>query len=121
MRDTLAVAKALADENRLRVLCALEGQELCVCQITELLDLAPSTVSRHMSILRQARLVESRKDGRWVYYHAADEESPEVARAALRWVRQSLQKSRVVRKDGERLEEILQENPVELCQRQNRS
>jgi DNA-binding transcriptional ArsR family regulator len=121
VRDTLAVAKALADENRLRVLCALGGRELCVCQITELLDLAPSTVSRHMSILRQARLVESRKEGRWVYYHAADEGSPEVARAALLWVRHSLRESPVVRSDTARLEEILQEDPVELCQRQNRS
>ena len=68
MLDFMAIAKALADENRVRLLLALQKQELCVCQLIELMGLAPSTVSKHMSILKQARLVEARKQGRWVYY-----------------------------------------------------
>lgn len=60
MLDFMAIAKALADENRVRLLLALQKQELCVCQLIELIGLAPSTVSKHMSILRQARLVEAR-------------------------------------------------------------
>ena len=59
MRDLLAVTKALSDENRLRIVLALHGRELCLCQIVELLGLATSTVSRHASILQQARLVLS--------------------------------------------------------------
>ena len=73
MRDLMAVTKALADESRVRILLALEAGELCVCQIVELLQLAPSTVSKHMSILKQARLLESRKEGRWMFYRLADE------------------------------------------------
>ena len=65
------ITKALADENRVRVLLALRKGELCVCQITELFGLAPSTVSKHLSILFQADLVESRKDGLWIYYSLA--------------------------------------------------
>jgi ArsR family transcriptional regulator len=42
--------------------------ELCVCQLIKMLGLAPSTVSKHMSILRQARLVQARKEGKWMYY-----------------------------------------------------
>ncbi len=57
MRELMAVMKALADENRVRILMAVLGRELCVCQIVELLGLAQSTVSKHMSILHQARLV----------------------------------------------------------------
>ena len=68
MRDFMAIVKALADENRVRALMALRERELCVCEIIELLGLAPSTVSKHLSILYQAGLLESRKDGRWVYY-----------------------------------------------------
>ena len=64
----LSLAKALSDDNRVRATAALQQGELCVCQIIELLDLAPSTVSKHMSILRQAGIVTSRKSGRWVYY-----------------------------------------------------
>ena len=73
MREFMAITKALADENRVRVLLALQGGELCVCQITELFGLAASTISKHLSILYQAGLVDSRKDGRWIYYSPARE------------------------------------------------
>ena len=63
MREFMNITKALADENRVRMLMALRGGELCVCQITELFGLAPSTMSKHLSMLFQAGLVESRKDG----------------------------------------------------------
>ena len=75
MRDLMAVIKALADENRVRILMALGPKELCVCQIVELLGLAPSTVSKHMAILKQARLVDSRKEGRWMFYRLAEEDA----------------------------------------------
>lgn len=66
--DFMQVIKALTDDNRVRILLALRGRELCVCQITGMLDLSPSTTSKHLSILRQARLIESTKKGKWVYY-----------------------------------------------------
>ena len=68
MREVLAITNALADESRVRALMALTGGQLCVCQIAELLQLAPSTVSKHLYILRQGGLVESRKKGRWIFY-----------------------------------------------------
>ena len=76
MRNLMSVIKALADENRLRILGAVEGRELCVCQIVELLGLAQSTVSKHLAILHQARLVDGRKEGRWMFYRAAGEDCP---------------------------------------------
>jgi len=72
IENYVTVTKALSDSNRVRALCALRKGELCLCQIIELLDLAPSTISKHMSILKQAGLVKSRKDGRWVYYRLSD-------------------------------------------------
>ena len=80
--------KALADENRVRLLLALRKQELCLCQLVELVGLAPSTVSKHMSILRQARLVEGRKDGRWQYYRLAGANASPAVRQAIEWVRE---------------------------------
>jgi DNA-binding transcriptional ArsR family regulator len=53
MRELIAITKALADESRLRAIGLLKHQELCLCQIVEVLGLASSTVSRHMSILQQ--------------------------------------------------------------------
>lgn len=118
MRDFMTVAKALADENRIRALMALSRRELCVCQITELLALAPSTVSKHMSILKQARLVDSRKNGRWIYYRLADEDVPAEASEALAWVRKALSSDPQTRKDEARLKQILKLEPEELCRRQ---
>ena len=68
MREFMAITKALSDPNRVRILLALRRGELCVCQITELFGFAPSTVSKHLSILHHAGLILSRKTERWVYY-----------------------------------------------------
>ena len=118
MRDFITVVKALADENRVRALLALRERELCVCQITELLGLAPSTVSKHMSILKQARLVDSRKNGRWIYYRLANDDVPVEASEALAWVRKTLSGDPQRRKDDARLEQILKLEPEVLCRRQ---
>lgn len=118
MREILAVMKALADESRLRIVFALEGRELCLCQIVELLGLATSTVSRHMSILQQARLVESRKNGRWTYFRLEDNSPPEAGEAAELVVRQ-LKKDVAIREDAKRLKEILKIDPEKLCRAQS--
>ncbi len=118
MREILAVMKALADENRLRVVVALQGRELCLCQIVELLGLANSTVSRHVSILHQARLVDARKDGRWSYFRLAETtDRPEAAEAAA-LVIQSLKRDSRVREDARRLKQILRMDPETLCRKQ---
>jgi DNA-binding transcriptional ArsR family regulator len=118
MRDLLAVTKALADENRLRIVSALRGRELCLCQIVELLGLATSTVSRHTSILQQARLVDSRKQGRWTYFRI-DEEAPAMAAEAVAWVVRALNRDPRVREDCKRLTQILKIDPEELCRKQS--
>ena len=115
MRQFMAAAKALADENRVRVLLALQGRELCVCQIIEFLGLAPSTVSKHMSILKQAYLVESRKEGRWMHYRLPGRDAPAVAREAIRWVRQALAKDTDVMADLKRIERIESLDKERLC------
>jgi len=119
MRDFMRIAKALADENRVRTLMFLAEGELCVCQIIEMLGLAPSTVSKHMNILYQARLVESRKEGRWIYYRLPDRGEPMI-RDALRWVRESLADDEQAARDAERLRVVKKTDKAELCARYNR-
>ncbi len=115
MRDCMTVIKALADENRVRILLALRNCELCVCQIIEFLGLAPSTVSKHLSILYQAGLLESRKDGRWVYYRLAARDATVEAQEAVAWVCKCLANDHVVQDDAERLMEIMKFDPSEKC------
>lgn len=118
MNDLVSITKALADHTRLRILAALRGGELCVCQIVELFVLAPSTVSKHLAILRQAGLIESRKDGRWMYYRLAGPEAPPAVRSALDWLDGRWAGDREAETDAAKLAEILALDPEELCRRQ---
>lgn len=72
LNRTLDVTKALANPARLRILAALERGECCVCQLTAMLDLAPSTVSAHLSELRKAGFLLDRKDGKIVNYRLSE-------------------------------------------------
>ena len=119
MRELLAVMKALADPSRLRVVAALEGRELCLCQIVELLGLATSTVSRHMSILERARLVDARKAGRWTYFRLAGEQGRPEAGEAAALVIKALARDDEARADVVQLRRILKMNPEELCRKQS--
>lgn len=114
----MAVTGALSDPNRVRILLALKRGELCVCQITELFGFAPSTVSRHLSILHHAGLVLSRKSERWVYYRLPDKTAPVAVREALAWVHKSLAKTDEAASDAKKLKQILKTDPSELCRRQ---
>jgi DNA-binding transcriptional ArsR family regulator len=116
MFEFMNITKALADENRIRILLALNGRdELCVCQLIDLLQLAPSTVSKHLFILRNARLILGRKQGRWMYYRLNTEEASQTVTAALGWVIQSIAKDPQIRQDTARLEEILSEDTAQKC------
>ena len=117
MKEFLHLTKALADENRVRLLLALRRGELCACQLTELLQLAPSTVSKHLFLLKHAGLVESRKEGRWIFFKLAGLEAPVAAREAVDWVKKSLSRSERALADAKRLKTILKEDPSALCKR----
>ncbi len=119
MFEIMAVTKAMADETRVRLLAALEGGEMCVCQLIDLVGLAPSTVSKHLSILRAARLIQGRKQGRWMYYRLADGQSPEVVKSSLGWLLKNIKQSHRILEDRQRLEEIMKTDPELLCRRQS--
>jgi ArsR family transcriptional regulator, arsenate/arsenite/antimonite-responsive transcriptional repressor len=118
MESVLAITRALADENRVRALLVLDGRELCVCQLIEFLGLAPSTVSKHMTILRQARLIEGRKIGRWMNYRLAGKHASPAVKEATAWLRRSLSNDLTARQDARRMEKILKTGREILCDRQ---
>ncbi|MCP4260710.1 MAG: winged helix-turn-helix transcriptional regulator [Planctomycetes bacterium] len=115
MLDFISITKALSDENRVRTLMMLGDGELCVCQLIEMLGLAPSTVSKHMSILRQARLVQARKEGKWMYYRLPDGDAPQHVLEALRWVQKCLAKDKKIVADNKQLKLVCKIDKEELC------
>jgi ArsR family transcriptional regulator len=68
LEDKTKIFKALSDPNRLRILKALQTKVLCVCEIRELLQLANSTVSQHLTILKEEGFIIEEKSGKWVNY-----------------------------------------------------
>jgi len=119
MESMLAIARALSDENRVRALLALGDREVCVCQLIELLRLAPSTVSKHMSVLKQAQLVVGRKKGRWMYYRLPGKTTALIVRRILSWVRQAASEDPRIRMDAGRMKKILETKRELICERQS--
>ena len=115
MEDTLTIIKALADGSRMRVIAVLMVEdELCVCQIIEMLQLAPATVSRHMTILQNARLVQSRKEGRWVFYRL----TAAFPGLLQQWLSGALAHSAEIQADLRRVQTIVAGDPDDLCRQQ---
>lgn len=71
--DLAELFKVFGDSTRIKILCALFQSEMCVCDIAALLGMTQSAVSHQLRVLKQARLVKFRKDGKVVYYSLDDE------------------------------------------------
>jgi len=116
-KSVLSITRAMADEQRLRVLLALAKKPLCLCQIAELFGLAASTMSKHMSILQQAELVSGCKKGRWMHFALANNGSGKAVEQVLAWAAQSLEGDERIAADRKRLREVLKIEPAELCRK----
>jgi ArsR family transcriptional regulator len=105
-RDTVKVFKALGDPNRFRIVKMLEAGELCVCEVREVLDLSNSTVSKHLSILRNADLIVDRKEGKWVNYKLNDRSNDGFVRSQLALVLNSFSDDEQVLLDRKKLQKV---------------
>ena len=74
--EAVSAAKALADPTRIRILVALRGRELCVCELCDALKVSQSTLSTHLQVIRKAGFVRTRKVGKWIYYAPEPELEP---------------------------------------------
>ncbi len=72
MKELLNIFKALSEETRLRIINLLRNGELCVCDIVAALDLIQPKISFHLNVLKEAKLIKDRKQGRWIYYRHDD-------------------------------------------------
>lgn len=118
IEEFVGITKALSDQHRVRAFMALQRGELCVCQIIELLSLAPSTVSKHMAILKVAGLVESRKDSRWVYYRLAESIKKREILEIIKMTISLLQNDEVIKEDNSRMKIIISDGLEALCRKQ---
>ncbi len=117
MNKLTAIFKALSDRNRLRIVAALLKQdELCACQLTELIQVTGATASRHMGVLISSGLVDSRKDGRWVYYRLCRKQTD--LGILIDWVESQLSNDPDAISDATTLTDITSCEPEDLCRKQ---
>ena len=107
MNDLILAAKALADPTRVRILAALCQSELCVCELCDALEISQSTLSNHLQVIRQAGLVATRKDGKWIYY-AIEPSQTALVDALFAHHRAALDADKRLARDAQRLRQRLQ-------------
>lgn len=83
VNDLAEFFKVFGDATRLKILRALFISEMCVCDLSELLDMSQSAVSHQLKVLRQCRIVKHRKEGRNVYYSLDDEHIQQIIHVGL--------------------------------------
>ena len=88
-REYVNVFKALSDPNRIRIMKMLVDRELCMCEVREMLGLSNSTVSKHLTILRDAGLLLDSKDGRWVNFRPNDKSERKFIRSMISLIKNS--------------------------------
>ena len=114
LRKYEATMKAVADPTRVRM---LEGGELCVCQIIAVLALSPSTVSKHLFLLKSAGLVNDRKEKKWVHYSLDRESDDPYVAGMLRELSSWLDRDPVITRDRARLAEARKDlGPGAVCE-----
>ena len=106
MLELVAIAKALADPTRIRIIAALRNGELCVCELVDALEISQSSLSSHLQICRQAGVLATRKDSRWIYYSLSTRYVALIERIFSEL--QTVDSDEQVRQDARRLKKRLQ-------------
>ncbi len=106
------IFKALSDPNRIRIVKMLAEKELCLCEVREVLDLSSSTVSKHLTILRDAGLLLDSKDGRWVNFRLNHNAEQVFIRSLIALLEKSFDDDDAIREDKIKLRRA---NRAKIC------
>lgn len=96
---------ALADKTRLRLLNLMRNEEICVCFFTEVLGESQPKISRHLAYLRNAGLVEARREGKWMHYRISELKNKYVG-GVLEEVLESLKNQEEMQKEREKYKQV---------------
>ena len=112
VQNLTKIFKALSDQNRIRIIKMLEEKELCLCEISEVLGLANSTVSKHLSILRDSGLIVDYKEGKWVNFRLAKAPESLYVKEIQNLIKDWLPDDETIRADRKKLSSV---DRTEIC------
>lgn len=121
MRQYVKIFKALSDANRLRILNMLQVRPLCVCEMQSVLKLAPSTVSKHLSILRDAGFIYDVKENKWVNYYIDSETSNEMIKSLLDLIDQNIPSVEQIANDSKLVAKVDRNQLCQISDKGNKS
>ena len=110
MKEIIKTLKALSDPTRLRIFLLLLERDLCVCELTYVLDMSQSRVSHQLRLLRDANLVEDKREGRWIIYTIPQRARVNLEPLLRRFAGPMPAESEFIPRDIERLAVCLREN-----------
>jgi len=110
MREIMRALKALSDPTRLRIFLLLTQRDLCVCELMFVLDMSQSRISHQLRLLRDAELVEDKREGRWIIYTIPQSVKENLTPLLQKFAGRELSESEIVIRDVGRLDLCLREN-----------
>lgn len=110
MKDALKIFRALADPTRLRIVSLLLRKELCVCELMFILKMEQSRISHQLRILKDADLIEDKREGRWMTYRISDKARPNLELLLSQLLKEQLKESEEAIRDSANLELCLRED-----------
>ena len=110
MREAVKIFKALADPTRLRIVAILLRSEVCVCELMAILKMEQSRISHQLRILRDADIVEDRRDGRWIVYTIPERARPTLDLLLENFLKERLAESDEIQRDLSRIPACLEQS-----------
>ena len=115
MRDLIKVLKAVADKNRMRILKMLEKKKMCVCELAAVLEIKQPSVSKHLSILKNAGLIQDERNVQWIDYSLCKEKinkyAPDIQANIENWLKDDT----IIKRDLQKTKTLCRE---ELCKKE---
>jgi transcriptional regulator, ArsR family len=115
MKKIANIFKALSDDTRLRVIKLLQERELCVCELMQVLNMSQPRISRHMSVLKNAGLVDDRREGKWVHYSLKKEKQDKKIKILLNTMVVMTNDDAVVKADQKKMKEAIRLGEITVC------
>lgn len=118
MKKVANIFKALSDETRLRVIKLLQERELCVCELMQVLNMSQPRISRHLSVLKNAGLVDDRREGKWVHYSLRDGTENDEVNAIVKTLSKMANNNSLIKEDKKNLKKAVRLSEIEgTCDR----
>lgn len=114
MKDLVKVFKAVADPNRIRILKMLQQKKMCVCELAAVLGITQPSVSRHLSMMRDAGLVRDERDGQWINYELCGEKLNQYAPIIMGHIKSWINDNPRIKEDAAKIKHL---NREKLCKK----